>query len=104
MGGVNTWFQGLLLQPVCPIAGAALGMSDGDDLDVVEAFAEDDGIRIVVKEGATGAVDEGRANQRAGANFAVCAAEFLVQSKGRGLTAVPKIIEFAFCFCLGTWM
>lgn len=75
-------------------------MSDGDDLDIVEAFAEDDGERIAIKYGPARTAEVERADERADCQFAVRSAEFLVESKRSRFTPIPKIVESGFCFCL----
>jgi len=54
----------LYLEPSSPIAGTALGVGDGDDLDVVQAFAEDHRKGIAVENQAAGAVQVWRTHVR----------------------------------------
>jgi hypothetical protein len=52
----------LLLQPLRPIAGTALGMGNGNDLDIVKAFSVDDRKRIALENHATSPVQVERTN------------------------------------------
>jgi len=64
-------------------------MCNGDNLDVVEAFAEDDRKRISINEGTARKAQVGRTDVRTDFKFAICSAEFLIESKGGGLTPIP---------------
>ena len=60
IGGIRSSY----LEAFSPIAGATLGMGDGNDLDIVQALAKDHRKRIAIEDYAAGAVQIGRTHVR----------------------------------------
>src|SRR5271166_506697 len=79
----------LPFQTFGPIAGAALRVSNCDDLDIVRALAENDKIRKSVEENAAGAVQERRAGIWSFAQARKSGFELISEIQRRRSTSTP---------------
>jgi hypothetical protein len=74
-------------------------VGNGDDLDVVQAFAEDHRKRIALENYAAGAVQVRWANQRAELQASVGATKFHIEVESGIWTLDPIMLERCVGFC-----
>lgn len=91
----------LLLQPGYPIAGTALGVRDREDLDIVQAFAENDGIWETIEKCAARVVEIRSTSQRSFAQAHKRRFEFLCKIQSHHWASVPIPINCIPSFRLG---
>ena len=78
-----------LLQSPAPIARAALGMSNGYNLNVVKALTEDHEEWMSIKKGSARTKNIRGAYERGGSQLQVGSVEFFLESEGGRKTSIP---------------